>query len=227
MSRPLPVNDFRAVRRVLEPDDFALNSGKEQPPSDLVAQETWHGLTVLSDDVSICTSNHHGSVLKILYDLWGLGIEAVGQDHDPLSGVILDAADEFQAATFNALHGYYRQGISCLRNALEQVTPGTYCQVEGQGAEFEQWRTGQTKIAFGHACDTLAGAASMQSLNTHMQTVLHDSLFNQKAKTSRGGWARRLYTNLSDYSHTRPGFTNVDMWASNGPIYVQEAFVRH
>jgi hypothetical protein len=55
--------------------------------------------------------------------------------------------------------------------------------------------------------------------------MLNDSIFNQKTQTYQGGWARRLYSELSDYSHTRPGFSNVDMWASNGPIYVQEAFV--
>ena len=225
LSKPLPPEDFRAVRIVLEPDDFAFSSGEEPPPSDIVDKETWHGITVLPDDVAIRTSNHHGSLLKILYDLWGAWIEAVGQDQDPLYDTILDAADEFQAATFNALHGYYRQAIGCLRNALEQITIGEYCQVCDKATDFAQWRAGQAKISFGQACDSLAGAASVQLLNAHLQTTLNDSIFNQKTQTSQGGWARRLYSELSDYSHTRPGFTNVDMWASNGPIYVQEAFV--
>lgn len=226
MSKPLPLDDFRAVRIVLEPDDFAFSSGDEPPPSDLIDEKTWHGITVLPDDVSIRTSNHHGSLLKTLYDLWGAWIEAVGWDQDPLHDTILDATDEFQAVTFNALHGYYRQAIGCLRNALEQVIIGTYCQVCGKANEFTQWRAGQVQVSFGQACDGLAGAASVQPLNAHIRTTLGDSIFDQKTKANPGGWARRLYSELSDYSHTRPGCTNVDMWASNGPIYVYEAFIR-
>ncbi|MCL5998334.1 MAG: hypothetical protein M1546_20125 [Chloroflexi bacterium] len=225
MPKPLPLDDFRAVRIILEPDDFALSSGEEPPPWDLVDEKTWHGITVLPDDVSIRTSNHHGSLLKTLYDLWGAWIEAVGCDQDPLYDTILDAADEFQAVTFNALHGYYRQAFGCLRNALEQVIIGTYCQICCRVADFAQWRAGQAEISFGQACDGLAGASPIQPCNAHIQITLGDSIFNQRTKTSPGGWARRLYSELSDYSHTRPGFTNADMWASNGPIYVREAFV--
>jgi len=225
LPKALSLEDFRALRIVLEPDDFAFSSGDEPPPSDLVDKEIWHGITVLPDDVAIRTSNHHGGLLKMLYDLWGAWIEAVGEDQDFLYDTLLDAADEFQAATFNALHGYYRQAIGCLRNALEQITIGTYCQVCGKATDFAQWKAGQTKITFGQACDGLARAASVQPLNAHLQATLNDSFFNQKTRTNQGGWARRLYSELSDYAHTRPGFTNVDMWASNGPVYVREAFV--
>jgi hypothetical protein len=225
LPKPLPPDDFRAVRIVLEPDDFAYSSGEEPLPSDLVDKDTWHGLTLLPYDVSIRTSNHHGKLLKILDDLWGAWIQAVGEDQDPLYDTILDAADEFQAATFNALHGYYRQAIGCLRNALEQLAIGAYCQVCARVTDFAQWRAGQTKISFGQACDGLAGAASVQPLDGQLRATLNDSIFNQMTQTKQGGWARRLYSQLSDYSHTRPGFTNVDMWESNGPIYVREAFI--
>jgi hypothetical protein len=225
LSKPLPVDDFRAFRIVLEPDDFALSSGDELPPSDLVDKETWHGITVLPYDVSIRTSNHHGSLLKILYALWGAWIEAVGEDQDCLYDTILDAADEFQATTFNALNGYYRQAVGCLRNALEQVITGAYCQICGKATDFAQWRAGKTELSFGRACDGLDGPAPLQPLKVHIQATLGDSIFKRKTKTTPGGWARRLYSELSNYSHTRPGFTNVDMWASNGPIYVREAFI--
>jgi hypothetical protein len=225
LSKPLPLKDFRAIRIVLEADDFVFSSGNEPQPSDLIDKETWHGIADLPDDVAIRTSNHHGDLLKILYDLWGAWIEAVGENQDPLYDTILDAADEFQAATFNALHGYYRQAIGCLRNALEQITIGTYCQACRRMTDFAQWKAGQSKMTFGQACDRLAGAAPLQQLNAHLQTTLNDSIFNQKTQAYKGGWARRLYAELSDYAHTRPGFTSFDMWASNGPIYAQEAFV--
>jgi hypothetical protein len=58
MSKPMPIHDFRAVRVLLEADDFALGSEEpDPPPSDLVSSETWRAVTVLSDDVVIRTSD--------------------------------------------------------------------------------------------------------------------------------------------------------------------------
>jgi hypothetical protein len=228
LVKPLPSSDFRANRFILEPQDFL--EGPEEPdppPSDLIDEDTWYGINLLPDDVSVRISSHHGGLLKIVYQLWGAWIEAVGSDQDQLYDTILDAADEFQAATFNSLHGYYRQSIDCLRDALEVVAIGTYCQVCGRIADFKQWRVGQAKISFGDACDGLSHASSVEPLTSHLKATLEDSIFDQKDhKTSYpGGWARRLYSELSDYAHSRPGFTNVDMWLSNGPIYVPNAFV--
>ena len=186
MSKPLPIDDFRAVRIVLEPDDFAQSSGNEPLPSDLIDKETWYGITVLPDDVSITTSNHHGNLLKILFDLGSTWIEAVGEDQDYLFDTIIDAADEFDATTFNSLHGFYRQAIGCLRNALEQVIIGTYCQVCGKATDFKHWRSGQTELFFGQACDGLARAISLQPLNAQIQVTLGDTIFNQKTKTDSG-----------------------------------------
>jgi hypothetical protein len=212
------------VRIVLEPDDFALSSGEEPPPSDLIDKDTWQGITTLTDDVSIRTSNHHGRLLKTLYTLWGAWIESIGENQDYLFDTILDAADEFQAATFNALNGYYRQAIGCLRSALELITIGTYCQVCAEAIKYKEWRQGK-KIGFGEACDKLRRAAPVKALELHLDMILKDSIFAPINLTPTGGWARRLYSALSDYSHTRPGFASGDMWASNGPIYVGEAFI--
>ena len=102
---------------------------------------------------------------------------------------------------------------------------GTYCQVYDKVTEFAQWRTGQTEIRYGKACDKLGKAALVQLLDSYLRAMLDDGIFDQKTKTHEGGWARRLYSDLSDYSHSRPSFTNVDMWQSNGPVYVPDAFV--
>src|SRR5208283_3299862 len=61
MPKPLPSSDFRAIRIVLERDDFAYAPGPELPPSDLVDENTWRGITTLPDDVSIRASNHYGT----------------------------------------------------------------------------------------------------------------------------------------------------------------------
>jgi len=216
---------------VLEPEDFAIVLGEESPPSDLVDKDTWYGIMTLPDDVSIRTSNHHGDLLKMLYELWGAWIEAIGEpvdiaDEDQLYSTIADAADEFQAATFNSLHGYYRQSISCLRNALELTAIGTYCQVCGKAAKYKQWRAGQITISFGKACYKLGQVASVQQLESHLRNSPNDSIFSQKTGTYPGGWARRLYSQLSNYSHSRPGFTDFDMWDSTGPIYEPKAFIQ-
>ena len=223
MSKPLSLDDFRAVRIVLEPDDFALGSKEEHPPSDLVDKDTWQGITTLTDDVSIRTSNHHGRSLKTLYNLYGAWIESIGENQDYLFDTILDATDEFQATTFNALNGYYRQANGFLRSALELITIGTYCQVCAEATKYKEWRQGK-EIKFGEACDKLRTTAPVRALEFHVEMSVKDSFFAPKNVKITGGWARRLYSFLSDYAHTRPGFSSGDMWASNGPIYVGEAF---
>jgi len=58
MVKELPLTDFRAVRRVLEPSDFALvDDGPEPPPSDLVSENAWHSIMDLPDDVAIRTTS--------------------------------------------------------------------------------------------------------------------------------------------------------------------------
>ena len=61
MPRQMPLDDFRAVRTVLEADDFAYAPGDPNPPpEDLVDKATWGDLVTLPDTVAIFTSNNHG-----------------------------------------------------------------------------------------------------------------------------------------------------------------------
>jgi hypothetical protein len=58
MPKPLPLEDFRAVRIVLEDDDFALvPENPDHPPWDLIDRDTWNSIVTLPDDVGIRTSN--------------------------------------------------------------------------------------------------------------------------------------------------------------------------
>lgn len=222
MSKPLPRSDFRAVRIVLETEEYALGPRKEPPPSDLIDKKTWHDIMTLPDSVSIRTSNHQGSLLKIMNDLLTVWTEFVERDQGPLA---LFVAEELQAAIFNALYGYYRQAIGCLRNALEQVVIVTYCQVCDKSADYAHWQAGRVQISFDKACNGLARAPFIQPLEAHIRTTLDDSIFGQKTRTHTGGWARRMYSGLSDFLHPRPGSTNADMWKSNGPTHASGAFV--
>jgi hypothetical protein len=134
MSKLMPLKDFRARRLVLTANDFAFG-GDDVPPSDLIDSSTWNGLTTLATDVSIRTSDDNGSRLRTLYSLWGHWLEAITpptDDEPPPNDLtfepMVDAANEFQAAIFAALHGFYRPAIGCARNALELVAIGSASQ---------------------------------------------------------------------------------------------------
>jgi hypothetical protein len=112
MAKHTSSKDFRASRGLLPDEAFALVSGKRPGPTNLVSEKVWSGIMHLPDDVALTTSNHHGSQLATLYTLWGDWIEAIGNDQDELFAGMLDAADCFQASTFDSLHGYYRSALS-------------------------------------------------------------------------------------------------------------------
>ena len=89
MPRSLDPSDFRAVRIVLEPSDFALGDDiPEPPPSDLIDKDTWLSMMTLPDDVAIRTSNYHGTALEKLHDIWGALVETVSVENQDA----LDAA---------------------------------------------------------------------------------------------------------------------------------------
>ena len=113
MAKPLDSSDFRSARWILEPDDFLISDGQEEPPSDLVPKDIWSNIVILPDNVCIRTSNHYGAHLKRMYDLWAAWIEAAGDpvakhEEDFVFLACLEAADEFSAALYDVLCGYYR-----------------------------------------------------------------------------------------------------------------------
>lgn len=228
MSKPMPLCDFRAVRTVLEPDDFALGSEEpDPPPSDLVSPETWRYLTVLPDDVAVRTSDHNGEALSESYSLVSQWTVVVGEDYDanPLFGPMLDAASDLENSIFNALHGYYRAGFSALRSALELITIGACGSFANNRQIYDDWRSGSVEFSFGAACSRLAAEPMLDRFNSEMRRS-RQSLFDPKdpSRGLAGGHARQWYGELCNYAHSRPGFADADLWCSNGPIYVAEVF---
>jgi hypothetical protein len=223
MPKKLPSTDFRAVRTVLEASDFAYAPGpRERPARDLIDEATWEDIQTLPETVSIFTSNDHGKELSALSNLWGKWVEALQIGEVPPSRrgthrASLVATDEFQAATFNALHGFYRIVADSLRSAVEQMTIGVELDLTGNAKETARWLDGTQKFLFGKACD---------SLQIKFRPTRLRRLFQQGDGRNEEGWIRAFHRALSDYSHARPGFGAVDMWeGSNGPIYVSSAFV--
>jgi hypothetical protein len=228
LPRSLDLSDFRGVRVVLEPSDFALGDDiPEPPPSDLIDKGTWLSLMTLPDDVAIRTSSYHGTAVKKMHDTWGALVQAVATDNqDALDAALLDAADDFQGAVFNAFCGFYRLSFTSLRSVVKLITIGTDALISGNVSNFEQWRAGQLTITFDAACSGINRSSRLQALRGHLRAKLSDSLFDPKEPTRNGGWARRLYSALSNYSHSRLGHTDADARQSNGPIYVPKTFVQ-
>jgi hypothetical protein len=226
MSKSMPVHDFRAVRIVLEPDDFALGSeDPDAPPSDLVSPETWRALTVLPDDVAIRTSDHNGEALTEAYSLCCRWLAATGDHVDALFDPMLDARSDLENSIFNALHGYYRAAFSALRSALELMAIGACGSFANNRQIYAEWRSGAAKFSFDAASSRLAAEPMLDRFNGELRRS-GQSLFDPKDRTRgfAGGHARQLYGELCDYAHSRPGFADGDLWCSNGPIYVAEVF---
>jgi hypothetical protein len=212
----MTLDDFRAVRSVLDPDDFAGRDSDEPdpPPTDLISPEAWRSITLLPDDVAIRTTNWLGGVIGWLSKLQSDWVDLIGWTEDNIYTAMVDVIDEWDAALYNAVHGYYRQSIACLRNVLEVVTFGAYCQICSPAQVFAEWRAGTRESSFGQACAELARAPVVQMLNAHTATGLFDK---------PSGAFRDSYRRISLHTHSRPGWTNGDLWRSNGPIYTPEA----
>lgn len=224
MTKSLSLSDFRAVRVILEPDDFALGSDKpDSPPSDLIADKIWHSIMDLPDDCAIRTSDHRGKVLGEVYWLWGRWIAATGETEDALFTPMLDAHDDLQASLFDSLHGYYRTAFSALRNVIELMTIGA-CGALTNTRLYKEWQNGSTEFKFGTACDLLSNDASLIAFNEAMKVAGHQSLWDAKRAGLPGGYGRRLYRSMCDFAHSRPGFTDGDLRCSNGPINVSSVF---
>jgi hypothetical protein len=230
MPKLLSLKDFRARRQVLTDDDFGL-SGQNLPPRDQIDQETWKALTTLPTDVAIRSSDHDGTRIRDLYLLccsWQEAIEIPKDDGTWKPSMVwapmLTASEELDAALFNVLHGFYRPAIGCCRNALEVVAVGSACEALQLDARFTEWQKGNEEFAFGDACDRLATCNRLGQLRKRLREKCNDSLFEQKTNKGSGGWLRRFHKQLSNYSHSRPGFTSGDLSKSNVPVYDPAAF---
>jgi len=211
------VTDSRSQRGLLDPEIF-LN-GTNPPPTDLIDLSVWDYLMHLPDHASITTSNHHGAVLGRLYDLDRGWVQAIGDNHDCLSEAMIDVMDEFHVSIFLLLHGFYRQSIASLRSVLESTLVGACLQLSDDRKAFRAWRSGE-EFGFGWAADKLRSVPGVKALESRLRSVTHDDLLSHRTPDFAGGWSRRLYARLCKYSHSRPGWTNVDLWRSNGPIHV-------
>ncbi len=214
----LPADDFRRRRALLAPHVFAdPGTGDDLPPTDMVAEDTWQEIMDLPTDVALRTSSHQGQMLDVLHALevgWVFSWPDLGEAPLMEEAALL-AGEEFGALVFNAIHGYYRQAIGCLRNAVEVVTVASGLAVTENRPLFERWRAGQ-KVSFGQARAWLRDSAVGGRID---QAAAPDSVFGD----GDDAWLSRLYARLCGYAHSRAGYNNADFWKSNGPVHVPRA----
>lgn len=228
--------DFRTRRRKLPPEAFAIGPKREPKPTDVVEPAIWSGIVVCPDDVSIRTADHHGKIIKGAYDVWGywiglvLDIERIVEEpkEDALTLGCLSAADEFQASTYAALTGFYRQAIATLRSAMEGILTGTYFRTFCDPKKFQQWADGFSGGEIWVRDIRTALAKKEPFLN--LESAAPPGVFGRPE-----AWVPSLYRRLSAFSHCRPYLedegrkiptTNVGLWGgSNGPVYEPRSFL--
>jgi len=180
----LPADDFRARRCYLSADAFALVTGPYDGITDLIPKDQWHELMSLPTDVLLRTSDQHGSQLAQLSGLWSRWLQTLPLKRELapfMFNAAWDAADDFNVSTFNAAHGYYRQGIANLRSALEGLTLAASFANRQDTGELAAWLSGDSDPPrFGNARDILA-----PTLGAEITSVL-----------------RKLYKELSSYTHS-------------------------
>jgi hypothetical protein len=92
-------------------------------------------------------------------------------------------------------------------------------------ALFQDWLNGQEELKLGWAADWLPKNARVAALESQCRITVRDDLFSQKSQSSPGGgFVRRLFSELSKFTHGAPGFTDSDMRKSTGPIFVKEVY---
>ncbi len=207
--RPLPDGDFRRQRAYLADHLFAHSDGPSPPPTDPVAEEPWRGLIDLPTDVLLRTTDYQGTLVEMFHQQGNAWIFAMPEEEGLsiyVAGASYDASDEFQAAIFCSMHGWYRQAAACLRTALEVMSTAAALGVSENRSGFDLWRAGTTEPKF---------SSSLRVINSRQR---RPDLYNYKT-----GVLGLLYKDLSDFAHARSGSTNVDLWQSTGPIWAPEA----
>jgi hypothetical protein len=188
MTRQLDPSDFRAIRQVLDTDEFALGSDSSDPaPPDLISQSAWAGIMTLPVDVAIRTTNDFGSKIAELHMLESAWTEAFPEPSIVLSGMP-DRFDSFQAATFILLHGFHKEAVSALRNCLETMTLATACTLANDSATWLGWLGGD-EIRFKLLCDRLQTLPLLQAIEAQCRQVAGSGIYAGDNGCGRNAWA--------------------------------------
>lgn len=207
--RPLPGDDFRERRAYLADEVFYGVPGSGVSATDRVTAETWRSLLSLPTDVLLRTTDYQGSLLGDCVcqaNAWAHATPLEPKNSHYMFEPAMDAGDDFAVAPFVAAHGWYRQGSTLLRTALEVMTERAAYATTLSANEYDSWRSGERDLNF---------QLSLSKLRKHHRVDVVDY---------KSGVLGRLYRLLSNFAHGRPGSTNADIWKSNGPVWVADGF---
>lgn len=223
---------FRFKRYKLPPEAFLIGPEREPDPTDLIDAKTWGHITTLPDDVSLRTSEHHGTLLLNANELVShwitmvCDIQSIVSDprEDALALACLNAYDDLRASIYTMLTGFYRQSVATLRMVLEEILAGVYFRAYPDANKFQQWvdglKEGELRVK------RIRNELSKKEPYSYFETG-EFKLFGE------GGWVEFLYSRLCGFIH-RPFYTdeegnqiptsNVGLWGgSNGPVYEPRA----
>lgn len=214
-------DDFRATRRYLAPHLFFWgdNEVTSYPaPDDIIAREKWEGLMDLPTDVALRSTSWHGSTVRRLCQLQSDWISSWPPPDDApfMNEPALIAGEEFEALIFNAVHGWYRQALGCLRNSLDILTIAAALASRADLRSFSEWRSGSKSLNFGNARELIRDSAVGKKLDSE---ALPRSIFGN----DNDAWMKTRYSRLCAYSHGQAGHNNGAIWKSNGPVFVTGA----
>jgi hypothetical protein len=214
--------DHRRLRAFLAPHVFyPYDEGETSypPASDVMHPEAWEGVMDLATDVALKTSSYSGSVAARLHELHSDWIFSWPTDEDAapfMFEVALLAGEEIDALVFNAMHGFYRQALGCLRNALETTAIAAGLAVTNNNFLFAKWRKDGQEITFGQGRTWLRDSPAGAQIDL---LVAPESVFGNESTA----WMKARYATLCAYAHSQSGYNNADFWESNGPVYRPQA----
>lgn len=218
---PLPAGDFRRIRSYQAPHVYTTwpegEPDRLPPPNDLIPEDDWGNVIELPTDVLLKTTSYDGSCVSRLNKLasdW-LFAMPVGNEAPFMSLPSLIAQEEFDAVVFNAVHGYFRQALGCLRNVLEVLAAAAAFAVTNDTAKYQAWQAGTVEVQMGKARPLLENSQAGCAIDT----AVTPKVFGD----DKTHWLKRRYKALCAYTHGGPGARNMDFWQSNGPVYVPEA----
>ena len=224
LHRPVTHGKYRVNRFYLSDEAFAVPFVGSSDPRDVLGRKQWDHLMVLPTDVLLRTTDNFGTMIEDMQQQSSAWLDALTFDETKwpfFHAAYLDVLEELDAAPFIAAHGWYRQATSGLRNALEVMTHACRYAVANDEAGFSAWRGGTLPepLKFGNSVDIIGAKPRGRALD---DTLGAPGLFGVRPD----GVLRALYSDVCRYAHSQPGFTNGDIWQSNGPVFVPRAFTQ-
>lgn len=223
-TRKITIGAYREKRAYLA-DHCFLNvpgGGKRPRKKDMLGKQQWEHLMTLPTDVLLRTTDYLGPMIDDMSTQahsWLTTMPGSPAAMPFMFEATLDTHDELKAAPFIAAHGWYRQATAALRNALEVMTHATRYAVRSDTRRFAAWRAGTTEPKFGNSVDIIASAPTVAAIES---TLGGSGLFGNNPN----GVLRDLYQDVCRYAHSSPGFTNADIWQSNGPVFIGAGFTQ-